>query len=237
MDTQPYLRTVLARRRSVQLVLLGPHGEVGGDVLDLSVRACGAVFTKEALSGCGVGDQVEIEFRSVLLLDPMRLGATIRRVGELQGRLLVALEFHDPDWLTGRIPFVLANEFDRRLQSRAVLDEEVAVRVVTLELEDKAMLLDVSSGGLRLGLGVRLAFRVHSSDLLELHFELPGCSREFWIFGEVCDVRLADNSVSCSVNFDTQTTLDFERQRTELEGFVARRRKLPRILKQPRGAA
>jgi hypothetical protein len=75
-----------SRRRSVDLHLLTRHGDVQGQVLDLSVRGCGAVFEPLVLPDLAVGDEVEVEFRSLLLMQPLRTRAIVRRVGELPGR-------------------------------------------------------------------------------------------------------------------------------------------------------
>lgn len=236
MDPQRESRRSRPRRRSVDLVLLCKYGDVRGYLLDLSVSGCGAVFEKLVLPDISVGDEVELEFRSLLLLAPIRVKACVRRIGELSGRSLVGLEFLDPDEVAEHIPFVLSADFDRRRQPRAVLSEDVKVRVLMLELQDKASLIDLSTSGARLGLGSRLAFRIHQDDRVELQFRLPERDTQFWIFAHVLSVRLADDQVSCSVYFDTETTVDFEKQRAEIEKFVGGRRRAPRV-RQDRGGA
>lgn len=218
-------RPIRLRRRSVDLLLLTRHGDVRGDVLDLSVRGCGAVFRPLVLPDLGVGDEVEVEFRSLLLLEPLRVRAIVRRVGELPGRSLIGLEFRDPEALAERIPFVLAPDFDRRRMPRTVLGEDVRVRVTTLELSDRANLLDLSTGGARLVLGPGLAFRVHQDDTLEMRFTLPGQTEELWLFGAVRDVRLSDQQVTCSVRFDTETSVRYEEQRERIDEFIEQRRR------------
>lgn len=218
-------RPLRSRRRSIDLLLLTRHGDVRGEVLDLSVRGCGAVFQPLVLPDLSVGDEVEIEFRSLLLIEPLRTRATVRRVGELPGRSLLGLEFHDPEGLAERIPFVLAADFDRRKSPRAVLGEDVAVEVRTLDLEDRAVLLDLSAGGARLGLGAGLAFRIHQDDRIELRFRLPGRESALWLAGVVCDVRLAEQHVGCSVRFDGETTVRFAEQRAAIESFIEERRR------------
>ena len=218
-------RPIRLRRRSVDLLLLTRHGDVRGDVLDLSVRGCGAVFRPLVLPDLSVGDEVEVEFRSLLLLEPLRVRAVVRRVGELPGRSLLGLEFRDPEALAERIPFVLAPDFDRRRTPRTVLGEEVRVQVTTLELADRATLLDLSTGGARLALGAGLAFRVHQDDTLEIRFQLPGQPGELWLFGTVRDVRLSDQQVTCSLRFDTETTVRYDEQRERIADFIEERRR------------
>jgi c-di-GMP-binding flagellar brake protein YcgR len=225
MQPQRGPRPIRLRRRSVDLLLLTRHGDVRGDVLDLSVRGCGAVFRPLVLPDLGPGDEAEVEFRSLLLLEPLRVRAIVRRVGELPGRSLLGLEFTDPEGLAERIPFVLAPDFDRRRTPRTVLREDVRVRVTTLELTDRATLLDLSVGGARLGLGPGLAFRVHSEDRLELRFSLPGRDGELWLFGVVRELRLSEQQVTCSVHFDPETTVRFAEQRERIEGFIEERRR------------
>lgn len=208
-----------------------------GEVLDLSVRGCGAVFQPLVLPDLEIGDEVEVEFRSLLLMQPLRTRATVRRVGELPGRSLLGLEFHDPAGLAERIPFVLAADFDRRRSPRAVLTEDVRVRLLTLELADRAALLDLSVGGARLALGASLAFRIHPEDQLELRFRLPEQDDELWLFGHVRELRLSDSQVSCSVSFDAQTTVDYQSQSARIAAFVAARRRRAQRRRLDGGAA
>lgn len=225
MEPQRGPRPTRLRRRSVDLLLLTKHGDVRGEVLDLSVRGCGAVFQPLVLPDLAVGDEVEVEFRSLLLIEPLRTQATVRRMGDLPGRSLLGLEFRDPESLAERIPFVLAADFDRRKSPRAVLCEDVRVNVITLDLDDRAVLLDLSVGGARLGLGAGLAFRIHQDDRLELRFHLPGRAEELWLFGIVRDVRLSEQHVSCSVRFDPETTVRFAEQREVIGAFIEERRR------------
>jgi len=230
-------RPLRPRRRSVDLLLLTRHGDVRGEVLDLSVRGCGAVFQPLVLPDLELGDEVEVEFRSLLLIEPLRTKATVRRVGELPGRALLGLKFQDPEALAERIPFVLAADFDRRKSARTVVSEEVHVRVQTLDLDGHAVLLDLSGGGARLGLGAGLAFRIHQDDPLELRFQLPGHETELWLFGVVRDVRLCEQHVSCSVRFDPQTTVRFAEQRAAIASFIAERRRRNQARGTSRGSA
>lgn len=225
MESQRGPRPLRSRRRSVDLLLLTRHGEVRGEVLDLSVRGCGVVFQPLVLPDLAVGDEVEIEFRSLLLIEPLRTRATVRRVGELPGRSLLGLEFGDPEGLSERIPFVLAADFDRRKSPRTVFSEDVGVELRTLDFEDRAVLLDLSAGGARLGLGAGLAFRIHQGDRLELRFRLPGREPQLWLAGDVRDVRLSEQHVSCSVRFDPLTTVRFAEQRVAIEDFIEERRR------------
>lgn len=225
MDPLHGPRPTRLRRRSVDLLLLTRHGDVRGEVLDLSVRGCGAVFQPLVLPDLSVGDEVEIEFRSLLLLTPLRTRATVRRVGELPGRSLLGLEFHDPEGLAERIPFVLASDFDRRKSPRAVLSEDVRVDLTTLDFSDRAVLLDLSADGARLGLGAGLAFRIHQDDRVELRFTLPGRAEELWFCGLVRDVRLSEQQVTCSVRFDAETTVRHAEQRQVVQAFIEERRR------------
>lgn len=237
MDSPRGPRPLRSRRRSVDLLLLTKHGDVRGEVLDLSVRGCGAVFQPLVLPDLAVGDEVDVEFRSLLLIEPLGTKATVRRVGKLPGRSLLGLEFHDPEGLAERIPFVLAADFDRRRSPRAVLSEDVRVSVLTLDLTDRASLLDLSVGGARLGLGAGLAFRIHQDDRLELRFTLPGRDGELWLFGVVRDVRFSDRQVSCSVRFDTETTVHYAEQREVIQGFIEERRRRAQARGKGGGAA
>lgn len=237
MDSPRGPHPLRSRRRSVDLLLLTRHGDVRGEVLDLSVRGCGAVFQPLVLPDLAVGDEVEVEFRSLLLMQPLRTRATVRRVGELPGRSLLGLEFHDPEGLAERIPFVLSADFDRRRSPRTVITEDVRVRLLTLELADRASLLDLSVGGARLALGASLAFRIHPEDQLELRFTLPEQETELWLFGSVRELRLSDQQVSCSVSFDAQTTVDYQAQSARIAEFIATRRRRAQRRRLDGGAA
>lgn len=194
-------------------------------MLDLSVRGCGAVFLPLVLPDLVVGDEVEVELSSLLMTEPMRVRAVVRRVGELPGRSLLGLEFRDPEALAERIPFVLSPDFDRRRLPRTILRDDVPVRVSTLDVSDIAMLLDLSVAGARLGLGPGLAFRVHQDDSLEMRFHLAEVEREMRLFGVVRGLRLSDQQICCSVRFDAETTVDYAGQRECIADYIERRRR------------
>jgi hypothetical protein len=199
--------------------------QVTGAVQDLAVKGCGATFTSTDYAPAELGEKVQLEFSTLLLLEPLRAEAVVRRVTSEETGYRVGFEFCDPDRLQSEIPYVLMASFNRRKEPRVPIDDIVEVAVRALEERDLALLTGVSAGGLSLRISPDFAMRLEENERVELRFRLPEHPPGFWLLGIVRGTWSAGDYVGCSIQFDEETTVDFEKQRAILEQVVARRQK------------
>lgn len=205
-----------ARRRSSLSVTLRRGGaEVAGELLELSSRACRASF-REALPALAAGDVVELEFRGLLLFEPLRLEAAVASRSARGERSEVQLDFLDPEAVQQRVPYVLQSEFSRRAARRVTIDEVVEVELSADALEAAALLLEISTGGVGLRVAPELAALLSEGQALELFFRLPGRAEPFRLAGTVRGLRALTDGIGCSVQFDEHASGDFVLQREAL---------------------
>jgi hypothetical protein len=84
MDKRTQYR-VRALPDSMRVTLRTDEGSVEGTVLDLSIRGAGASFDPAAMPAAMPGDRVRLEFRTLLLLEPLGTEAIVRRVDTVEG--------------------------------------------------------------------------------------------------------------------------------------------------------
>lgn len=213
------------RRMSLSVSLIAAGRETDGELQDLSVKGCCASFPKSGLPALEAGQVARLEFRGLLLLEPLCAQAAVKSRTADGDRVLLALEFIDPESVQRNVPYVLLAEFNRRTAPRVPIDDVVEVTVQSLGIEDPALLLEVSTGGVGLRISNELARQLTPGDRLELSFRLPEHPEGFHLLGMVRGLRPSGDWVGCSIQFDEAATADFERQREALERIVDRRRK------------
>ena len=214
------------RQNSLTVIMMrAAGGEITGAVQDLAVKGCGATFDRAGFPPVENGERVQLEFRTLLLLEPLRAEAFVRRVSEEDDAMRVGFEFVDPDRLRQEVPYVLLASFNRRKEPRVPIDDVVEVAVRALDVRDLALLIEVSAGGLGLRVSPEFARKLEENEQVELRFRLPEHPPGFWLLGIVRSVWSAGDFMGCSIQFDEETTVDFEKQRAILEDVVTRRQK------------
>lgn len=222
MDKRSHYR-VRALPDSMRVTLRTDEGSVEGTVLDLSIRGAGASFDPAAMPAAMPGDRVRLEFRALLLLEPLGTEAIVRRVDTVEGELRVGFEFADPRAVLRDVPYVLRPYFNRRRHPRVEIPEPVEVDVVAPGVRCRGWLRQLGLGGAMVALPMELAAQLGRGDRLELRFTLPERAEPFWFLAVVRGLSQAGAELGCSLRFDRSGTVDFAAQRDQVAEIVAMR--------------
>ena len=196
----PPKRTSRSGGPLVAALLRNPRGEARGEVTNLSPAGCAVDLGQEV--GWSSGEHVLVELRSTILREPLR---TLAVCGTAV-RGILPLDFLEPHQVERELPHALVNAFNRRGAQRVAVDEEVRV-LLRNEAEGaggerRALLLDVSVGGLGLRLAPEAAREVAVGQRLALSFEVRRLEHRFELAGHVQSLWPAGAFVGCGVRFD-----------------------------------
>lgn len=208
---------------SMRVTLRTDEGSVEGGLLDLSIRGAGARFDPAAMPAAMPGDRVRLEFRALLLLEPLATEAIVRRVDAVGGELRVGFEFADPRAVLRDVPYVLRPYFNRRRHPRVEIPEAVEVEVVAPGVRCSGRLRQLGLGGAMVSLPMEPASQLGRGDRLELRFALPERPEPFWFLAVVRGLSQAGDELGCSLRFDRAGTVGFEEQRDAVTEIVAMR--------------
>lgn len=209
---------------AMRVTLCAAEGSIEGEVLNLSVQGSGGRFPRSGMPQVTPGERVRLEFRTLLLIEPLVAEAFVRRIETVGGELLVGFEFSDPRAVLRDVPFVLRPRFNRRRYLRVQVDEPVAVELEAAELALQGRLRQIGVGGAAVSVALEVAGRLGRGDQIEMRLRLPGQSAALCLSAVVRGLWRDGDGLGCSVRFDPAGTENYTAQRAAIRAFVAGRR-------------
>ena len=173
-----------------------------------------------------IGEGVKLSLSSPGLADTIELRARVTSRGEAESRRTYGFALRSDGGAEREMARALLDLIGRRGAYRATLDADESREVRVLSQvrgeprEFLGVLLDVSTGGLRLVLKAGAERHLAGVDALELRFSLPG---EFELFTLAVSIRHrseCDGGIAYGVRFEPDQSPDFIEQQARISEFV-----------------
>lgn len=222
MSSQRDDRRARERRISLSVTVVAGERRLVGRLRQLSSKGCRASFEAELVRDLAQRT-VELEFAGLLLLEPLRAQAEVKSRTEVEGRVLLTLEFSEPERVQQQVPYVLQVEFTRRAAPRVAVEGRPRVELCGERGSGSARLVEISSGGAGLHVPFDRAQGLSQGDEVGLVFHLPEHGHEFRLRAAVRALQPVEGGFGCSLQFVDNGAPDFAHQ-IELIGTLVDRR-------------
>ena len=225
LNRRGHYRTKPSDEKPLGVQLVTPSGAIDGELIDVSVRGCGArfLFAKDPM--LSAGDVVEIRISSERRDEVRTPVRVVYGVADGETHLRYGFQFINAGNLYGQLDDFYVRVFNRRRSPRVrpQLDEKIPVTLSWNRQELVSPVHELSAHGLGMILPQPEAFRLGKVDELRVEFSLPEVKKPFGGPARIRNRKPVLDKVFLGLEFDLDAPDGLGARQPELQEFVEQR--------------